>query len=149
MDPYRWNLRAQATGRGTVRVATRKHQFEVGAPVGFDQDAAHITALEYALGALGAELVGGLKRLAETKRVEVDHVEAVVQGELNDSLAAIGVVGAQGYPGIERISVNVYVSSSENETRLDALWQEVLETSPLHQTLRRCAKVEVALRVTL
>ena len=149
MERYRWNLRVRSAEHGTVRVVSRKNQFEVGAPFEFDEEATKVSALEYALGALGAELVGGLKRLAEGRRLQVDHVEAVVQGELNDSLAAIGVIGARGHPGIERIHVKVYVSSSESEIELDRLWQEVLGSSPLLRTLQGSTKVEVELQVVL
>lgn len=148
-ERYRWDLRVSATDQGTVRVVARKNLFEVGAPLDFDEDSAHVTALEYGLGALGAELVGGLKRRAESRHMKVDHVEAAVQGELNDPLAAIGVVGAKGHPGFERIRVNVYVSSSERETELERLWQEVLETSPLLRTFQASAKVDVTLQITL
>ena len=149
MERYRWSLRAGTTGRGTVRVAVRKHSFEVGAPLEFDEEAAGISALEYALGALGAELVGGLQSLAKKRHLPLDQVEAAVSGELNDSLAALGVIGAEGHPGIQRIQVKVYVSSSAAEAELDRLWHEVLATSPLLRTLQNAATVEVTLQVEL
>jgi hypothetical protein len=92
-------------------------------------------------------LVGGLKRLAQSRRLQMDHVEAVVQGELNDSLAAIGVIGAKGHPGLERIQVKVYVSSGESEIELEGLWREVLASSPLFRTFQTSAKVEVGLQL--
>ena len=148
-ERFRWTLRVNATEQGTVRVAARKNLFEVGAPFDFDEEADHVSALEYCLGALGAELVGGIKRRAESQRMDVEHVEAVVHGELNDSLAAIGVVGAKGHPGIERITVGVYVSSSETEAELERLWREVQETSPLLRTLQVATRVEVTFQVAL
>jgi hypothetical protein len=84
-------------------VFVRKHQFPVGAPLQFDAEYDAITALEYVLGAIGADVVHGLQTLARKRRVDIDQVEAVVQGELNNPLTYLGVVGADGPPGLEKI----------------------------------------------
>jgi len=74
-------------------------------------------------------------------------VEATVQGELNDPLAALGVVGAKGHPGIERIRITVYVSSLESPARLLELWEESLRASPLLQTFRAACTVELKVAI--
>jgi hypothetical protein len=83
----------------------------VGAPVQFDAAYDAITALEYVLGAMGADVVNGFRALARKRRVEVDHVEAVVQSEINNPLTYLGVVGERGHLGLEQVSVKVYVAS--------------------------------------
>jgi hypothetical protein len=144
LDTHRWTLRVRSTDHHTVSVFARKRQFEVGAPVDFDDEGGTISALEYALGALGAELAGGLERLARRRRMQLDHVEAVIHGELNDPLAAIGVIGAKGHAGIEWVRIKVYVSSNESEADLERLWQEVLQISPLIRTFQSAARLEVS-----
>src|SRR5689334_13466437 len=114
-DAHRWSVRVSAAGKDTVRVFSRKHQFTVGAPVHFDEEYAHVSALEYALGAVGAELVHGLVSLGRRRRLAIDHAEALVQGELDDPLAYLGAVGATGHAGLAKIAVKVFVSSIDEE----------------------------------
>jgi hypothetical protein len=64
MERPTWSLRISATARGQATVFTRQHQFRVGAPLQFDRDDETVSALEYVLGALGADLVNGLQILA-------------------------------------------------------------------------------------
>ena len=147
MTPHRWTLRVRATGSGAATVVTRKHHFDVGASAEFDEESPRISALEYVLGALGADLAAGFSGHARRGGVLVDHVEATVQGELNDPLAALGVVGAKGHPGIERIRITVYVSSLESPARLLELWEESLRASPLLQTFRAACTVELKVAI--
>ncbi len=108
-----------------------------------------ITALEYVLGAIGADVVYGLQALARKRRVEVDHVEAVVEGELNNPLTYLGVVGESGHPGLERVSVKVYVASVAAEEEIQRVWQEMLSRSPLVRTLQPAIRLELSLQVVL
>ncbi len=57
MDEFTWTLRATSAEPGVSRVSARRHQFAVGAPVDFDVEGPHITAVEYLLGALAGEVV--------------------------------------------------------------------------------------------
>src|SRR5258708_1750911 len=131
MDRFSWNLRVRSTGRGHARAYVRTHQFEIGAPIHFDEQYDHVTALEYVLAALGADLVNGFHILARKRRVSVDHIEAVVSGEINNALTHLGVVGEEGHPGLERIVIRVYVGSEDSEERLWQVWYDMLEKSPL------------------
>jgi hypothetical protein len=151
MDPerYTWTLRVSTAGKNRATVFVRQHQFPVGAPVQFDAAYDAITALEYVLGAIGADVVNGLQTLARKRRVEVDHVEAVVQGELNNPLTYLGVVGESGHPGLERVSVKVYVASLAAEEDVQRVWQEMLDKSPLVQTFQPAIRFELSLQVVL
>ena len=147
MTPHLWALRVRSTEPGVATVITRKHRFEAGQSAEFDEESPRISALEYVLGALGADLAAGFAGHARRSGALVDQVEAVVQGELNDPLAALGVVGAKGHPGIARVRVTVYVSSLESPARLLELWEESARASPLLHTFRAACYVEV--RVTI
>lgn len=143
-----FSLRVSAAQGGTATAFVRKHRFTVGAPVAFDEQDPHVSALEYVLGAFGAELVNGLVAAARARHLVVDHAEAVVKAELDDPLAHVGVVGASGHPGLARVSVKVYASSGEDEETLRALWNQTLERSPLVRTLERSVKLELELALT-
>ena len=147
MEGYTWTLRVSGTEHGQATVFTRQHQFRVGAPVHFDRAYEAVSALEYVLGAIGADLVNGLQTLAHKRRVAIERVEAVVEGELNNPLAYLGVVGETGHPGLEKVRVRVYLASSEEEVTIRRLWQEMLATSPLVHTFRDAIQLELKLQI--
>jgi hypothetical protein len=147
MEGYTWTLRVSGTERGQATVFTRQHQFRVGAPVHFDRAYKAVSALEYVLGAIGADLVNGFQTLAHRRRVAIEQVEAVVEGKLNNPLAYLGVVGEAGHPGLEKVRVRVYVASSEEEGTIRHLWQEMLATSPLIHTFQPAIQLELKLQV--
>jgi hypothetical protein len=149
MERYTWTLRISAAGKDRATVFARTHQYSVGAPVQFDAMYDVITALEYVLGAIGADVVHGLQTVARKRRVEVDHVEAVVEGELNNPLTYLGVVGESGHPGLERVSVKVYVASLATEAEIRRVWQEMLDKSPLVRTFQPAIRFELSLQVVL
>lgn len=148
-DPFRWTVRVTAVERGRATAFARTHRLELGPPLSFDEAEPRLTALECLLGALGADLVSGFKELAHRRRLQVDEVEALVQGELNDPLAHLGVVGQAGHPGLERATIKVYVSSLEDPGALRKLWDEMLERSPLARTLRPVVQLELSVKFTL
>lgn len=147
MQGYTWTLRVSANEPGQATVFTRQHQFGVGAPVHFDRAYASVSALEYVLGAIGADLVNGLQIVGRKRRVVIERVEALVEGELNNPLTYLGVVGETGHPGLEKVRVRVYVASSEAETAIHRLWHEMLATSPLVHTFQPAIQFDLTLRV--
>jgi OsmC-like protein len=149
MQGYTWALRVSAGEGGQATVFTRQHQFRVGAPVHFDRAYGGVSALEYVLGAIGADLVNGLQMLGRRRRVAIHQVEALVEGELNNPLTYLGVVGETGHPGLEKVRVRVYLASSEEEAAVHRLWHEMLATSPLVHTFQAAIQFDLTLRVVL
>jgi hypothetical protein len=149
MEGYTWTLRVSATDPGEATVFTRQHQFRVGAPVHFDRTYEAVSALEYVLGAIGADLVNGLQTLGRRRRVVIEQLEAVVEGELNNPLTYLGVVGESGHPGLQKVRVRVYVASPEEEAAVQRLWQEMLATSPLVRTFQAAIQLELRLQVVV
>lgn len=131
-----WRLRIKADAADGATVLVRKHQFRVGAPLQFDVEYPHVTALEQVLGAFGSDLVGGLWLAARRRRVELESTEATMEGWLDNPLSYLGVVGEVGHPGLCRIKARVYVSTLHSEAELAPLWQEMLQRSPLVATFR-------------
>ena len=147
MEEIRWNVRIRGSGKDPATVYVRRHQFEVGAPVQFDDRYDHVTALEYVLGALGADITNGLQSLARRQRIQIDAIEATVSGELNNALTYLDVVGEKGHPGLEVVSIKVYVSSDEPQEEVRRVWEETLKKSPLVRTLQSTVKLNLCLTV--
>lgn len=132
-----------STSRDHATAYARRHRFDVGDALQFDEEAPYVSALEYVLGALAADLVMGLRRSARRERVELDQIEAVVKGSVDNPLAYLRVVGEEGHAGLVRATVKVYTSSTEPTERVALLWKDVLAHSPLVRTL--APSVELAL----
>jgi OsmC-like protein len=144
---FRWDLRVSSDADEQATVFVRRHAFAVGLPLQFDPAYGRITALEYLLGALGADLANGLRAAAHRRRLAVDRVEALVQGELDNALTHLGVVGEPGHPGVKRIAVKIFVSSFEPEAGIRSVWEETLARSPLVHTFRDAIQLELTLQV--
>jgi hypothetical protein len=149
MERSTWTLRVSAAEKDRATVFARTHQYSVGAPMQFDAAYDAITALEYVLGAIGADVVNGLQMVARKRRIAVDQVEAVVEGELNNPLTYLGVVGESGHPGLERVRVKVYVASLATAAEIQPVWQEMLDKSPLVRTFQPAIRFELSLQVVL
>lgn len=143
-----WDLRVRGEGDHRATVYTRSHQFTVGEPLSFDREYEHLTALEQALGALGADAVNGLTVVADRERVEIDDVEATLHAELDNPLTYLGVVGEEGDPGLERVAIKLYVSSPAPEEAVRDVWEEARRRSPLMNTFRASVDLETTLRIT-
>lgn len=142
-----FSVRVSGSRDGYATAFVRKHRFVVGSPVTFDEQDPQLSALDYVLGALGADLVTGLMAAARAHHLELDHAEALVRAELDDELAAVGVVGATGSPALARVQVKVYASSPADEEPLRSLWNEVLQRSPLVRTLQPVVRLELVLEM--
>ena len=142
---YRWSVRGSSTdGRG-IRVHTGRSSFSVGPAVTFRPDAALPCAIEMLLGALAADVTSSLASCGRERGVEIHAIECRISAELDDPLAAIGVVGASGSPALREVSGVVYVSADVDEPELRGIWCGALQRSPLFNTLAP----RVALRMEL
>jgi hypothetical protein len=141
------SLRVTAPGPAAARVSVGRRQFSIGRPIEFDDASPHVAAIEYALGAVGGEVVNGLREFARRRRLAIDGVEALVTGELQDGLVYLEVIGESGRPRIRRIAIRVFVTSmDERATR--AMFDEMIERLPLVSTLREALDLTVDLVLT-
>ena len=140
-------LRVTAHEPEIARVSLRKEQFQVGRPLELDPASPRIGALEYALGALAAEIVNGLRHFAWRRRLDVEHAEALITGELSNSLSYLEVADAAGAPRIARIDIKVFVACSD-EAGVRRLWSEMLDRLPLLVTLRGAVPIHLDLVLT-
>jgi hypothetical protein len=140
-------LRVTATDRRAARVSVRRHQFTVGRPIEFDEASPHIAAIEYALGAIGGEVVNGLRAFASRRHVEVDRIEALVTGELENPLTYLEVVGERGSPRVTRLGVKVFVASPDPDA-VRRIWDGLLDRLPLVSTWRSAIALQWELQLT-
>jgi len=146
MHAITMSLRVTATGHA-ARVSVGRRQFSIGRPVEFDEASPHVAALEYALGAVGGEIVNGLREFARRRRIEIDAIEALVSGDLEQALTYLEVVGETAPPRIARITVKVFVSAPD-ETAVRVLFVQLLDRLPLTCTLRATVDVRTELILT-
>jgi hypothetical protein len=139
------SLRVTAPGPTLARVSAGCRNFSIGRPIEFDEASPHVAALEYALGAVGGEVVNGLREFARRRRLAIDAVEALVVGELQDGLAYLEVIGESGRPRISRVAIKVFVASSLDDRATRALFDEMIERLPLISTLRGAVDLDVEL----
>ncbi len=147
MDGSRWTLRVTGPDPGTARVSVRQRQFDVGRPLEFDEASPRIAALEYALGALAGEVVGGLRELAWRHRVALDQIEATIAADLEHALAYLEVAGIEGRPRIARIQIKVFAAAPD-EAAIRRLWIDLLDRLPLVGTFRAAVPLDLELQVT-
>ena len=138
------SLRVTAPEPASARVSVGRRSFSIGRPVEFDDASPHVAALEYALGAVGGEIVNGIREFARRRRVAIDAVEALVTGELENGLAYLEVIGENGPPRIRKIAVKVFVASA-NHDATRALFGDTITRLPLVSTLRGTVDLEIEL----
>ena len=138
------SLRVTAPGSASARVSVGRRHFSIGRPVEFDEASPHVAALEYALGAVGGEVVNGLREFARRRRLTIEAAEALVTGELYDGLTYLEVIGERGRPRIGRIAVKVFVASMDDNVT-QTLFDEMLDRLPLVSTLRNTVDLDIEL----
>jgi len=147
MNAITMSLRVTATARASARVSTGRRQFSIGRPVEFDDASAHVSALEYAVGAVGGEMVNGLREFARRRRIDVDAIEALVSADVDHALTYLEVVGETDPPRLARVAVKLFVSTGD-EAAIRTLFVELLDRLPLTRTLRAAVDVTTELIFT-
>jgi hypothetical protein len=147
MDTIAFSLRVTAPDPDAARVSIGRRQFSIGRPLEFDEASPHVAAIEYALGAVGGEIVNGLRAFADRRRLSIDAVEAVISGALENGLTYLEVIGEQGQPKIARIHVKVFVSARD-AVAIRTVFDHMLDRLPLVCTLRAALALTTELVLT-
>lgn len=144
----RWSVRIQRR-KGRVRAYARRSTFDIGSQATLRDDDSLPSSVEYALGALGGDLVCGLEREAAARRISLEAVEVTLSGRLNNILVHIGVIGEQGHAGFESVQGVIYVATDASQSEMQAAWQAALDRSPLFNTFSRAAHVTLSLQIVV
>jgi hypothetical protein len=142
-----FTVRIQRTAARSARAYARGQAFDVDSQASLRESDPHPSAVEYALGALGGDLVCGLDREAASRGLKLHAIEIALTGRLDNVLVHLGVIGEEGHAGFEAIGGTVYVGSDAHADEIESAWQAALARSPLYNTLSRSATVSVNLRV--
>jgi OsmC-like protein len=140
-------VRVQRTNEGSARAYARGQAFDVDSQASLRESDPSPSAVEYALGALGADLVCGFQRVASARHLKVHAIELSLTGRLDNVLVHLGVIGEAGHAGLSSIDGTVYVSADAGDHDVEDVWRASLERSPLFNTFSRCATVDITLRV--
>ena len=146
MENFTWEIRVAAAGPDEAIAYARKHRFELGGAVSFDREYDRVSALEHVLGAIGADVATGLLKRARQRGLEVESAEAVVKTRLGNPLVFLDVQGEHGDPGLEFVSVRVYLVTSCEPAVVEGVWRETLEHSPLVRTFRKALDLQLSIR---
>ncbi len=125
----------------------RRHQFEVGKPITFDREDSRVSGMEYLAAAVAADVIATLRRVARERRQQIDEIEAVAQGELNNALTFLGVVGEEGDPSLRSLELKVYLSTGVSQAEMQQTWDAALLRSPLVTTLRRAVNLDLNFQI--
>ena len=145
---HAWAVRIRPVGTNDARVYARTSAFDVGDQASLRESDPHPSALEYVLGALGADLLQGFRIQAARRSLVIHDLEVALSGRLNNVLVHLGVIGEHGHAGLESVTGTLYASADADEDLLQSVWQEVLTRSPVFNTLSRAAVVSVELRMS-
>jgi hypothetical protein len=147
MEEYTIVLRILAGADDLARVTARRQQFVVGRPIEFDETTSRIAAVEYALGAAGAEIVNGLRVFAERRRLDIEAMEALVTAEIDHALAYLEVVGESDSPTIRRVHIKVFAACADHRGTRE-LFEGMQRKLPLLAMLRRATELTTELILT-
>jgi hypothetical protein len=142
-------MRIASTSADLVTTYARRQRWEIGRPITFDEQYSSITALEAFASAFAADIMNGLRLRATNKRVEILQIEAVVKVWLTNPLTFLEVVGESGDASIQRLHLQLYVSTVEPEEIVQGLLEKTLACSPLYLTLRKAAEVKIDLEIAI
>lgn len=142
---YEWRLRARATGNQKSTIYVRNFSFDVGQAASFEEKDAHPSALEYLFGALAGSLVTGFASECVRENLEVDDIEMTVTGTLNNVLAHMGL--EEGDPSVNSIEVKCFVSTFDDEEKIEAAWSRTAGRSPIVATLNKCVALTLKLAI--
>ena len=140
---YEWRLRARSTGGMRSTAYCRNFSFVVGQPASFEERDEHPSALEYLMGALAGDLATGFATACSRAGLQLDDVEITVRAKLHNVLVHLGL--EPGDPSLESLSLKAFASTTEDEARVRAVWDDVVRRSPLLTTLAKATRLEMQL----
>lgn len=149
-DSRSWALvsvRVKSNELARATAFARQHQFDIGKPLTFDGEDEQVSAMEMLAASAAADLAGVLRKVARERRVEIDELEVTAQGELNNALVFLGVVGEDGEPSLKTLRLKVYLSTGASESEVQDVWDIAQKRSPLITTLRRGTDLQLELQI--
>jgi TusA-related sulfurtransferase/uncharacterized OsmC-like protein len=142
---YEWRIRTRSTGHLKSTVYCRNFSFEVGQLASFEEKDKHPSALEYLMGALSASLSTAFSTESAKAGLSIDDVEISIRCKLENILAHLGL--EQGDPSISSMDIKCFITSMEDEKEIKAVWENMLNRSPLYTTLKKAVEIKVKVNI--
>lgn len=142
-----WQVRIGSESQDSATVYVRKHSFVVGKPLQFDVEYEGSTAVECLLGAFGSDICNGFLHRAKKKRLDVDGIEATVEGVSDNPLTYLGVVGEDGHPGLTAIKLRAYINTLCADAEVQDIWDETVRLSPLVRTMDKQVDMDLSFKI--
>jgi TusA-related sulfurtransferase len=137
---FKWSVRARRSDKHETTIYSRQFSWKSGASLGFDRSAALPTALEQLLGSLLTDVVAGFATQCSQRQLMIDELEATVNANLHNTLAAVGV--ESGDASIKAIALVLFVTSPVAPEQLTEVWDAALKTLPIFQTLNKACEMD-------
>jgi len=137
-------VRVRWSGGAKARVYARNHQWEIGQPASFDVSDPAPSAVEYLLGALGAQSSWAFRFKRLGKELPLTNWNFRSPARLRISLYS-WVWNIQD-ARIQEISGTLYVKSSASESVLAEVLRHTLTVSPIVSSLSRSVRVNVQIK---
>lgn len=143
---FKWSLRARrsssgSTGSGETTVYARNFSWKSSHSVDFDRSGELPGSLEQFFGSLLGDVVNCFAIRCSREGLEIDELEATLNGTLVNSLAAVGL--EQGDSSVRLIQLVVYVTSPATQETIQQAWSRALGDSPVYQTVSKACEVNV------
>lgn len=146
---YQWGVRVRSKQETTTAVVyCRNHTFTAGQPADFGAQVDAPSSVDYLLGALGSCLTVGFKMNASRQKIVIDALEFTAKGKLDNVLYHMQVEDI-GTPAVSEINGTLYISSPDEEERLEEVWRLTLDRSPIYQTLNGKVKIDIKMAIVI
>jgi TusA-related sulfurtransferase len=142
---YEWRARVRRSAPLAETVYCRNFSFTAGQPASFEEKDAHPSAIEYLIGALGADLVAVFADQCGRAGLAVDDIELTVRARLHNVFVSLGA--EDGDPSLRSLEVKCFASTMEDERAVRAAWEQAAARSPILATLAKAASVETRLSI--
>jgi uncharacterized OsmC-like protein len=142
---YEWRTRVRHSGHLRATVYCRNFKFDVGQAASFEERDANPSAVELVLGALGGSLAVPFATECARRGLEVDDIELTVRGTLHNVLAHLGLEA--GDPSFEAIRIRCFASTFDDESAVEAAWQDTIARSPILATLAKAVEIHHKLSI--
>jgi TusA-related sulfurtransferase len=140
---YEWRVRVRKSAPLVETVYCRNFSFTAGQPASFEEKDAHPSAIEYLLGALGADLVAVFAGECSRAGLTVDDIELTVRGKLHNVLVHLGL--EEGDPSLRFVEINCFASTMDEESAVRVAWERTLARAPILATLAKATEVKARL----
>ncbi len=122
------------------KVGVRNHEFLVDEPAHLAGEDESPNSMEYVLGAYGACLATGVVLNASQRGITIHNLEVAVSSTQDNVFTFLGL-DSQGHPGFDEIRAKLYVQADADESTLREIWEQTIQTSPVHNSLARSVTI--------